>query len=76
LKTRTKLPTPWDSLSLELVASPPRKKFRTTFRSQVVDAKEDEERTCLDKMGGGGGEEIQTIVTQGNLEEESGFNLD
>ncbi len=43
LKTRTKLPTPWDRLNLELVTSPPKKKSITTFRSQVVDAKEDEE---------------------------------
>jgi hypothetical protein len=37
------LPTPWDRLNLELVTSPPKKKSITTFRSQVVDAKEDEE---------------------------------
>jgi hypothetical protein len=41
-------------LSPELVTSPPRKKSITTFESRVVDS-EDEEQTCLDEIGGGGG---------------------
>jgi hypothetical protein len=42
-------------LSPELVTSPPRNKSITTFGSQVVDSEEDEEQTCLDEIGGGGG---------------------
>jgi hypothetical protein len=47
----TKLPTPHDKLNIELVTSPPKKKFRTTSKVLIVDSKEDEERTYLDKMG-------------------------
>jgi hypothetical protein len=72
----TKPLTPWARLSPKRVTSPPRKKLKTTFKSQVVDSKEDEERTCLDKMGGGDGKKLQAIATQGNLEEESEPNLD
>jgi hypothetical protein len=43
-------------LNLEPITSPLRKKFRTTFKSQVVDLEDDEDRTCLDEMGGGGKE--------------------
>jgi hypothetical protein len=50
LKMRTELPTPRDKLSLEHVTSPPRKKSKTTFRSQFVDLKEDEEQTCLNEI--------------------------
>jgi hypothetical protein len=50
-----KLPTPRDRLSLELVISPPRKNFKTTFGSSVNDLKEDEEQTYLDEIGGKGG---------------------
>jgi hypothetical protein len=50
-----KLPTPRDRLSLELVISPPRKNFKTTFGSLVNDLEEDEERTYLDEIGGKGG---------------------
>jgi hypothetical protein len=32
-----------DMLSLEPITSPPRKKSKTTFKSLVVDSKEDEE---------------------------------
>jgi hypothetical protein len=39
----TKSPTPQDKLSFELITSPPRKKSRTTSRSQIVDLEEDEE---------------------------------
>ncbi len=69
-------PTLRDRLSLKFVASPPRKKSRTTFKSQVVNSKEDEKRTCSDEMGGGGVEKLQTTVGQGNLEEEPEPNLD
>jgi hypothetical protein len=44
--------------------------------SQVVDLEDDEERTYLDKMGGGGGKELQTIITKNNLEKEPKPNLD
>jgi len=46
---------PRDKLSLEHVTSPPRKKSKIASKVQIVDSKEDEERTCLDKMGGGDG---------------------
>jgi hypothetical protein len=50
------VPTLRDRSSFELVISPPKKKFRTTFGSQVVDSEKDEEQTYLDEIGGGGGE--------------------
>jgi len=37
LKTHTKLPTPRDMLSLELVTKPLRKKSMTTFKSSIND---------------------------------------
>jgi hypothetical protein len=43
LKTHIKLPTPRDRLSVELVTSPPRKKSKTPFISQINDLEEDEE---------------------------------
>jgi hypothetical protein len=66
----TKLPTPRDKLSLQLVTSPPRKKSKTTFGSPINDSKEDEERTCLDEIGGRGGEKFNATTMQGNIEEE------
>jgi hypothetical protein len=38
----TKLLTLWDKLSLELVTSPPKKKFKTTFGSPIDDLEKDE----------------------------------
>jgi hypothetical protein len=55
---------------------PPRKKSITTFKSQVIDSKEDEERNYLNEMGGEGGEKLQTIAIHNNLEEEPKPNLD
>lgn len=49
------LTTPWDMSSPNPITSPPIFFFITTFKSQVVDSKEDGEQTCSDKMGGGGG---------------------
>jgi hypothetical protein len=69
-------PTLKDKLSPELVTSLPRKKFRTFFGSQVVDLEEDEERTCLDEIEGGGGEKLKTMTIQGNMEEQLEPNLD
>jgi hypothetical protein len=43
--------------------------------SQVIDSEEAEEQTCSDKMGGGGGEKLQAIITQGNMEEKFEPNL-
>ncbi len=43
LEMQTKPPTPWARLSPKHVTLPPRKKFKTTFKSQVFDSKEDEE---------------------------------
>ncbi len=40
-------------LSHEHVTSPPRKKSRIAYRVQIVDSKEDEERTCWKEMGSG-----------------------
>jgi hypothetical protein len=37
---------------------------------------EDEERTCLDEIGGGAREELQATTTQSNLEEKLEPNLD
>jgi hypothetical protein len=71
---RIESPTPRDRLSPKLVTSPPRKKYKIIFMSQVIDLEEDEERTCLDGMGGG--EKFQTTITQGNMEEELEPNLD
>ncbi len=62
------MPTPRDKLSFEPITSPPKKKSKTTFRLKVVDLEEDEERSYLDKMGSGGGQELQAIAMQGNLE--------
>jgi len=39
----TKLPTPRNKLSLELITSSPRKKSRITFGLPMVNSKEDEE---------------------------------
>jgi hypothetical protein len=69
-------PKPRDRLSLEHVTSPPRKKYRTTFKSLVVDSKEDEECTYSNEIGGGGGEKFNTTTTQHNIEEELEPNLD
>jgi hypothetical protein len=68
LKTRIRLPTPQYKLSSEPITSPPKKKSITTFKLKVVDLQEDEEWSYLDKMGGGGGQELQAIAMQGNLE--------
>lgn len=56
---RTKSLTPWARLSPKHITSPPKKKFKTTFMSQVVDLEEDEEQTCSHKMGGGDGKKLQ-----------------
>jgi hypothetical protein len=56
------LPTPRDRLSPKLVTSPPRKKFKITFESPIVDSKEDEEQTCSDEIGSGGREIYATIT--------------
>jgi len=29
------------------------KKFRTIYKVQIIDSREDEERTCSEEMGGG-----------------------
>jgi hypothetical protein len=52
---RIKLLTPRDRLSPKLLISPPRKKFKTIFRSSVDGLEEDEEQTCSDKIRGRGG---------------------
>jgi len=72
----TKLPTPRDKLSLQLVTSPPRKKSKTTFGSPVNDSKEDEERTCLDESGGRGGEISMQQLCKGTLRKNLKPNLD
>ncbi len=41
----------------------------------MVDSKEDEEWTCSDEIGGGGGEELNAIITHDNIEEELKPNL-
>jgi hypothetical protein len=43
---------------------------------QVVDSKEDEERTYSNEIRGGGGEEFYITTTQGKIEEEPEPNLD
>jgi hypothetical protein len=70
----TKPPTQRDKLSPKHVTSPPKKKFRTTFRSSVVDSKENEEQTYLDEIGGRGGK-LNAIATQSNIEEKLEPNL-
>jgi hypothetical protein len=70
------LPTPRDMLNFELVTSPPKKKSRTTFGSLVNDSKKDEEQTCSNEIGGKGGEELDAIAMQGNIEEKPKPNLD
>jgi hypothetical protein len=53
-----------------------RKKSRTTFGSLVVDLKEDEEWTCSDEIGVGGGEKLYATTTQGSIKEKPKPNLD
>jgi hypothetical protein len=43
--------TPKDKLNLELITSPPRKKFKTTFGSLINDSEENEERTYSYEIG-------------------------
>ncbi len=52
------------------------KKFITTFKSQVIDSKENEEWNCSNEMGGEGGEKLKATTIQNNLEEEPKPNLD
>ncbi len=70
------MPTLRDKLSHEPITSPPRNKSRITFGSSVNDLEEDGEWTCLDDIRGGGGEELDATITQGNIEEELKPNLD
>jgi len=65
-----------DKLSPEPITSPPRKKSKIIFGSLVNDLKEDEERSCSDDIRGKGGEELEAIATQNNIEEELEPNLD
>jgi hypothetical protein len=58
-----KLPTPRDKLNPKLVTSPLRKKSKTTFGSSVNDFEEVEDQTCLDEIGGRGGEELDVTIT-------------
>ncbi len=60
----------------EPITSPPRKKSRTTFGSLINDSKEDEEWTCSNEIGNGGGEEFDVTTMQGNIEEKLEPNLD
>ncbi len=71
-----KLPTLRDRLSPEPVTLPLRKKSKTTFGSPINESKEDEEQTCSNEIGGGGGEELNAIAMKGNIEEEFELNLD
>ncbi len=73
---RTKLLTPRDKLSPELVTSPRRKKSRTNFGSLIVDSEKDDEWTYSNEIGGGGGEDIDATTTQGSIEEEPKPNLE
>jgi len=68
--------TPKDKLNLELITSPPRKKFKTTFGSLINDSEENEERTYSYEIGSGRGEEFDATTMQGSIEEEPKPNLD
>lgn len=48
-----KLFTPRNKLNLKPITSLPMKKFRTIYKVQIIDSREDEERTCSEEMGGG-----------------------
>lgn len=63
IETRIEPATPRDMLSFKFFTSPLRKKIRITFKSSVVDSKEDEEQTCSYVIGGGGGGEIDATTT-------------
>ncbi len=65
-----------DTLSLKLVISSLKKKYRTTFRSPINDLEEDEERDCLDEIGGRGGKKFDATIMQGNIEENLEPNLE
>jgi hypothetical protein len=67
---------PRDKLNLEPFTSPPRKKSRNTFGSLVNDSEKDEEGTCSNEIGSRGGEKLEAITTQSNIEEEPEPNLD
>ncbi len=69
-------PTLRDRLSHEPITSPPRKKSKTSFGSLVNDLKEDDEWTCSDEIGGGGGKELDAIAMQGRIEKKLEPNLD
>jgi len=53
LKMCIKLFTPRNKLNLKPITSLPMKKFRTIYKVQIIDSREDEERTCSEEMGGG-----------------------
>jgi hypothetical protein len=57
-----KSPTLRDRLDHEHVTSPLRNKSITTFKSHV-DLEEDEERTCSNEIGGGGGKKLYATTT-------------
>ncbi len=63
LKMRIELPTPRDKLSLKPITSSLRKKSRTTFGSLINDSKEDEERTCSNKIRSRGGKKLEATTT-------------
>ncbi len=58
---RIKPPTLRDKLSPKPITSPPRKNSKTTFKFQIVDSKDDEEQTCLHKMGSADGEGFKQL---------------
>jgi hypothetical protein len=70
------LPTPRDKLSPKPITSPLRKKSRTTFGSLINDSKEDEERTCSNKIRSRGGKKLEATTTQGGIKEKTKPNLD
>jgi hypothetical protein len=58
-----KLPTLRDKLNPKPVTSPLRKKSKTIFGSSVNDSEKVEDQTCLDGIGGRGGEELDVTIT-------------
>lgn len=66
---------PNNKLNLKPIISPPKKKAKTQSRTLIVEAKDDEERTCSKKIGGGVGK-IIIITRHVSFEEEHGLNID
>jgi hypothetical protein len=71
LKTHIEPPTPRNKLNLEPITSPSKKKAKTYARVQVVNLKDDEEKTHSNEVGCGDDKKPQAKATQVNFEEKT-----